>query len=224
MASQIVELQNEFPCPTEKNVFLSNYKNKESFVVALSKQLELHGFKVHLCPSDADTTTIRVAFDYVDRTPVTVYSDDTDVLCSLVHHAIQHDCLDIFVTNITIEKNCQQKQFYRIRDIAAEVNIIVLKYLLFTHALIGCNTTSAIHKFGKISIFGKLKSSSLRSIANVFYEDDVSPDKNGRALIRFFKLLNSSTYNLPQIWTQTYEEMVMSIHSYIDPALLPSSP
>ena len=85
--SQTVEIHDQHPCPAERKVFLSNYTNKKHFVMALSKKLELDGFKVVLCPSDADTTIVKVALDFADGTPVTVYSDDTDVLCLLVHHA-----------------------------------------------------------------------------------------------------------------------------------------
>ncbi|CAK8688755.1 unnamed protein product [Clavelina lepadiformis] len=137
---------------------------------------------------------------------------------------MHRDYPDIFLTNITRGKNCQQRQCYRVRDIIAKVDVIVLEYLLFAHAFTGCDTTSAVHKFGKISVFEKLKSSSLRNVADVFYEDDVSPDQVGRASIRFFELLNSSTYTLSQIRKQKYEEMVMSNRSHVDPALLPPSP
>ena len=51
--------------------------------MALATKLELDRFEV-LCPCDADTTI--VALDSANGTPATVYSDDTDVLCLLVHH------------------------------------------------------------------------------------------------------------------------------------------
>ena len=99
-----------------------------------------------------------------------------------------------------------------------------MAYLLFAHAFTGCDTTSAVHKFGKISIFGKLKSKKLKTVAARFYEDDLSPDEIGSALIRFFELLHSPSHNLKQIRKHAYEEMIMSNRAHIDPALLPPSP
>ena len=149
--SQTVEIHDQYHCPSERKVFLSNYTNKENFVVALATKLELDGFEVVLCPCDADTTLVKVALDSANGTPVTVYSYDTDVLCLSVHHVkVSTNPPDIFVTNMTRAKN-SQRLCYRIEDLISELDDMVLSYLLFSHAFTGCDTTSAVHKFGKTS-------------------------------------------------------------------------
>ena len=65
--------------------FLTNYTNKQNFVNLLAYKLELHGFKVLLYPSDADTTTAKTSLQVQDK-PVIVLANDTDVLCLFSHH------------------------------------------------------------------------------------------------------------------------------------------
>ena len=90
-----------------------------------------------MCPCDADTTIIKVALDSANGTPVTVYSDVTDVLCLLVHHVkVSTNPPDIFITNMTRAKN-SQRLCYRIEDLISELDDMVLSYLLFTHAFTG---------------------------------------------------------------------------------------
>ena len=59
-------------CTTDRNKFLTKYTNKENFVAALAAKLEANVIKVVLCPSDAETTIVRVAMEYENR-PVTVF-------------------------------------------------------------------------------------------------------------------------------------------------------
>ena len=119
-------------------------------------------------------------------------------------------------------KNNHPRARYTIEDIINKIDGGVLEYLLFAHAFTGCDTTSAIHRFGKLSIFKKLQSSSeLKNIANKFHEDSVLPDDIGNAMICFFEQMHSSIDKFPQIRKNKYDEMVLSKRSHIDPALLP---
>ena len=96
-------------------------------------------------------------------------------------------------------------------------------YCLFAHAFTGCDTMSAIHMFGKTTIFKKIHSPTLRNIALPFYEPH-TPDDNGDKAIRFFELLHSSLSSLPLMMKSKYEQMVSSNRTNIDPSLLPPSP
>ena len=55
------------PCPADRNTFFSKYPNKEAFVKFLGAKLELLGFDIIQCPSDADTTIAKV-----DDKPVSI--------------------------------------------------------------------------------------------------------------------------------------------------------
>ena len=222
--SHTVEIHDLHHCPAERKTFLSNYLNKEKFVIALARKLELAGFKVVLCPNDADTTLIKVVLNSNSVIPATVYSGDTDVLCLLVHHKrMDTNSPDIFLTNMTTSKKTH-RQCYRIQDIINELDDIVLTNLLFCHAFRGCDTTSAIHNFGKISIFTQLKSKKLKTAAAIFYCDNLSPEEIGSVSIQFFELMHSATRNLKQIRKHKYEEIISSNRTHIDPAILPPSP
>ena len=69
-------------------------------------------------------------------------------------------------------------------DIIQNTEQLVLQYFLFAHALVRCDTTSAIHKFGETPIFEILQNSIvLNHIANRFYEGNRSPDDTGNRSI-----------------------------------------
>ena len=76
---------------------------------------------------------------------------------------------NIYLSNMTRQKD-QACNCYSISEIVSQDRLkSVLSYLLFAHAFTGCDTTSAIHKFGKNTIFRKLESSKpLRSIGDIF--------------------------------------------------------
>ena len=76
--SNTVEIKDIHPCPADRNAFLSNYANKEAFVKFLGSKLELLGFNVIQCLSDADTAIVKIALNSNDDKPVTIYLDDTD--------------------------------------------------------------------------------------------------------------------------------------------------
>ena len=143
--------------PTDRNNFLTIYGNKGSFVKSLAIELRKIGFQVFECPSDADTTIVKVAIDIAKSKNVTVYSDDTDVLCLLAHHCFHLPALkSIYLSNMTRRKNQNQaRNCYSISEIVSLDKLkTALPYLLFAHAFTGCDTTSAIHKFRKTTIYG----------------------------------------------------------------------
>ena len=75
-----------------------------------------------------------------------------------------------------------------------------------------------------LTTFFSLEAKDLCNTANIFYDDDKSPDEIGNISNRFFQLLHSSTSNLQQIRKQKYQEMVNSDRAHIDPSVLPPSP
>ena len=63
--SNTVEIKDIHPCPADRNAFLSNYANKEAFKF-LGSKLELLGFNIIQCPSDADATIVKIALNSND--------------------------------------------------------------------------------------------------------------------------------------------------------------
>ena len=220
--SQDVDIKEENPCPANRKDFLGNYHNKQTFVKHLAKYLQCN-FKVIECPSDADTSIVKEALTMAKNSSVTVLSDDTDVLCLLIHHVAKDPSLKgIFLADMTRKKG-QQREYYKISEITNKCTQFS-QYLLFAHAFTGCDTTSAIHNFGKTAIFNKVKdSTTLKSIIHKFYEENF-PEEIGNATIRFFELLHSSSDSLSAIRKTKYEQIVLSNRANIDPSMLPPSP
>ena len=182
--SQDVDIKEDNLCPASRKDFLGNFQNKKHFVEHLASHLK-SSFKVIECPSDADTSIVKEALTMAKNSMVTVLSDDTDVLSFLVHHVSKDPSLkEIFLGDMTRKKG-QQRQYYRITDTTAKYRRFC-QYLLFAHAFTGCDTTSAIHNFGKTAIYQKIEASpALQSIIGQFYEE-TSPEEIGNATIRFF--------------------------------------
>ena len=131
----------------------------------MGSKLELLGFDIIQSPSDADTTIVKVALNSNDDKAVTIYSDDTDILCWLIYHSVQlPDTRDIYLINITCEKGIKQQECFNIKDIINNLDQSVIQYLLFAHAFTGCDTTFAIYKFSKIAIFRKIHDSNYLKI------------------------------------------------------------
>ena len=173
---------------------------------------------------DADTTIIKAALTVAKDSPVNVFADDTDILSLLIHHMANSFTYmyNIYITNVKKE---QRRECYNVTDILNALENHVIKYLLFAHAFTGCDTTSAIHNFGKTSIFKKLKDSvALRNIGDVFYEEFKAPEEISNACIHLFEKMCSPSDQLPQIRKRRYDEMVGADRARINPSQLPPSP
>ena len=173
---------------------------------------------------EADTTIIKTALAADKDSPVNVFADDTDVLLLLIHHMTNSstEIYNIYIINVKKE---QRRESYNVTDILNALENHVIKYLLFPHAFTGCDTTSAIHNFGKTSIFKKLKdSATLTNIEDVCYEEFKTPGKIDNACIHFYERIYSPSDQLPQTRKRRYDEMVRTDRPKIDPSLLPPSP
>ena len=108
-----------------RSTFFSNYTNKENFVKVLASHLEAN-FKIVQCPSDTDTSIVKEAMEAAEHSDVTVFSDDTDVLCLLVHH-IEKCPTDhnVYLTNVTQKKN-KQREYIRVKDVIEKLAIILM--------------------------------------------------------------------------------------------------
>ena len=167
---------------------------KENFITALSAIQEANIIKAVLCPSDADTTIVKVALEYENRS-VTIFADDTDILCLLLHHLyILRDHGDIYLKSMIHKNDTEVRSCYRIQGIIDASENVNVEYILFCHTFPGYDIISAIHMFGKTSILAKLKGSSkLRNIADQFYLEDMSVEDIRNATIYFFELLHSAS-------------------------------
>ena len=113
LMSHNVDIKDENSCPANRNTFFGNYHNKKNFVKALAANLKSK-FKVVECPSDTDTSIVKESLMAAKSSPVIVFSDDTDILCLLVHHVANDSSLhEIFLTDMTKKKG-KQRQYHRV--------------------------------------------------------------------------------------------------------------
>ena len=105
---------------------------------------------------DADTTIIEIALTIAKDSPVNVFANDTAIQSLLIHH-MTNSYTDMYNRYIINVKKEQRREYYNVTDILNTLENHVIKYLLFALAFTGCDATSAIHNFGKTSIFNNSK-------------------------------------------------------------------
>ena len=143
-ASLYVDIRPDAMLDVKKNVFLTNYKNKQSFVNKLSVSLQNAGIVTLAAEHDADRDVVSTALQKLPHSDVTIFGDDTDLIVLILHHhemvlqsghtLFYHSKSELWNMNEVIAK-LQGKKF--------------LSRILAVHALLGCDTTSRINGFGK---------------------------------------------------------------------------
>ena len=120
--------------------------------------------------SDADTQIVEAALKLKQENSdcnVQILADDTDILCLLLHHCYVESCNEIMIPSLTSTSLSKNKECYRVDDIICNHDIQTVKYILFSHAFSGSDTTSGIFNFGKKKIVKKIcQSEELRQEAD----------------------------------------------------------
>ena len=123
--SQTVEIRKGNSCPSNRSTFFSNYSNKENFVKALGSHLETN-FKIVQYPSDADTSVVKETMEGAEHSDITVFSDDTDVLCLLVHHNKILQLITMFTWQMWLERRISKENISEWRMWLKNLAIILL--------------------------------------------------------------------------------------------------
>ena len=164
--------------------FLSNEHNKSELISLITKFLRDDSQTVINCVGDADTKNVSTALDYAsgDRRTVAVVADDTDIAVMLLYHW-REDLSDVIIFQPCISKGWNMKlvshKVARVKD-----------YLLFIHAMSGCDTTSAPHGKGKISLMNLLhKSEMMKDISDTMNDVWADQTEIGIASIAAFTMM-----------------------------------
>ena len=213
---------DEMLTTVSQNQFLSNVKNKSRFIDGLIKKLRDSGITVHQSKGDADALIISTALNVPCEYNVIVVGTDVDLLVLMIQMGRSHHNLYFFkpghgkVTNKT----------YNITEIVLKLGDMC-RYILFLHAITGCDTTSAIYRQGKKKAFRVLKNSvHLQKCAATFNESTASKDMLVSAGEQFMLSLYSSaksTTSLDKHWHLSYLKSVARspIHKEMQLAALP---
>ena len=216
--SPFINLKADMQVDTNQQQFLSNKEKKTQFITLLSDSLSACGHCVIQSKGDADTLIVKAALDLAtSKKTTTVIADDTDILILLLHH-YRTAMSDIFLVS---ERSSSR---YNIRELIEQMHPIVLKHILFIHALGGCDSTSAIFGKGKTSILLKLQSSAEIQLLSCVFEDYSSSQLQiSQAGIRIFVIIYGGSENetLNRLRYVSYMNMLTKSFAAIQPAKLP---
>jgi hypothetical protein len=142
---------------TKKGEFLSNTQNKQRFIHMLGNRLETAGCDVHHAKGDADLLVVETAVACAEQINTVVIADDTDVLILLIHHAAHTKHNIWFQPNL--KKESKKAQWcWNIAAARRHLGSTVCSSILFSHAILGCDTTSRLYGIGKNKAVDKVKS------------------------------------------------------------------
>ena len=152
-----IRIVADSPIEIKKDKFLSNYKNKETFLDHLAKHLNTIGISTKMAKGDADVLIVSTAVEHLTRTTqkTVVVGNDVDLLVLILAHTPENQNLYYFkpgkgnVGNETYSPG-------------------ICNYILFIHAFSGCDTTLAIYNRGKIMVWNAFINSSNKDIATTF--------------------------------------------------------
>ena len=149
-----VLFDSQTPFKSNKDVFLTNARNKQRFINLLGQNLENSGCDVLHAKGDADLRIVQTAIALSSTKSVFVVGSDTDLLVLLTH------CCNTSLYDIYFGDNSKAELKCKIWDIKKTRNVIgndVADLLPAIHALTGCDTTSRMFGVGKAAALKKLK-------------------------------------------------------------------
>ena len=191
-----------------QEVLLANERNKNQFILLLSRYLRDDGQIVHHSTGDADMMITECALQYaVQGHEVNVVVDDTDVLVLLMYHWKQN-MADIYF----LSKAGKKLKIWRISDLVGQAGPMVTSHL-FLHAWSGCDTTSATFGQGKVSFMKRLKQSEeVQIISQLMMDPAATAEQIGEVGVRLFVIVygGKKADSLNTLRYVKYMEMVAS--------------
>ena len=158
----------------KKDVFLSNPENKQRFINFLGEQLQLSGCTVIHSSGDADLEIAQAAEESSKSIKTVLVGDDTDLLVVLCHY-VDMSAHDLFFIPQPKPRSNTRK-VWNIKETVSALGPEICTNILFLDAILGCDTTSALHGIGKGQALKKIKMDAVfRDQASVFSIKDWHP-------------------------------------------------
>ena len=209
----------------KKDLFLSNYKNKQQFLYLLGVHLSNAGCTVHHSTGDADCLIVQKSIESAQTKPTVLVADDTDLLCLLLHHA--HGSLKQLIF-APAPKSTSKKppRIWDIQHARSQIGADLCKDILFLHALSGCDTTSRLYGIGKGKFVTKyLSDDAFKNAAATFYDSAASNEHILLAGENTVKLMydaaNVTTTTLNKLRCQKFHLKVATSSTYVQSKSLP---
>ena len=221
-AHQAVKLATGTQFVGKRDDFLSNPQNKNSIIRLIMHQLRQHGCYALQAEGDADVEIVKSAVASSLHSSTTLIGEDTDLLVLLLHHVQPSGGHQLYFRSDKLAKTVKVHDIRSIREIMGTDNC---KFLLFLHALTGCDTTSRIFGIGKQSTFQRLMkdSSPLRSCAVAFctpHQPHTVIEKSGKeAMMTLFG--GKEPDSLTSLRHKLLSTKIVSAKSFVKPDKLP---
>ena len=134
--------------PKNKQQFIANTHNKSRFISMLCEKLTTANIVVKQAGNDADVLIIETAIEQFNATNTTiVVGEDVDLLILLTARTPFDKTVYFFKPG----KAHEQSKIYSSKSLSAYPKC--QNHILFLHAITGCDTTSAMFRRGKTSVF-----------------------------------------------------------------------
>ena len=146
-----------------------------------------------IAEGDADPEIVRVALGKLKPpNKVTVVASDSDILIMLIARTPVDTNLSVLVPNV----GSHAAKLYNISRIQTKIGSMK-NLVLFTHAVTGCDTTSALYSKGKKKSWALLnKNANVQKSLTIFNRTGVYPDEIVLAGEQFLLILyNSQKYS-----------------------------
>lgn len=200
----------------KKQEFLSNDDNKHMLV----EGLKLAGFDVHNAQGDADVLIVQMAVTAALKQRTVLVGDDTDLLILLLHLYQQGE---LYFTSPK-KLPSSSHRFLNIEHARDVLGEDVSSNILFTHAMLGCDTTSRVFGVGKgVSLRLVRESDSFRVQASIFQKQSATKDEiaaaGERAMILIYK--GGETDSLNDLRLKRFYAKVTESKTAIHPHNLP---
>ncbi|KAI4490083.1 hypothetical protein M0804_004265 [Polistes exclamans] len=172
---------NEFmTVPESQQQFFTNINNKSRFISMLSNKLTAANIAVKQAKNDADVLIIETAIEKFDATNTTIIvGKDVDLLVLLTARTP----MDKIIYFLKPGRAQQRTEIYFSKSLSAYPKC--QNYILFLHAITGCDTSSVMYRRGKTSVFKLFEKNDLTNCAKVFTKIDSTPQTIITEGIRF---------------------------------------
>ncbi|KAI4476357.1 hypothetical protein M0804_013672 [Polistes exclamans] len=166
--------------PENQQQFFTNINNKSRFISMLSNKLTAANIAVKQAKNDADVLIIETAIEKCDATNTTiVVGEDVDLLVLLTARTP----MDKIIYFLKPGRAQQRTEIYSSKSLSAYPKC--QNYILFLHAITGCDTSSAMYRKGKTSVFKLFEKNDLTNCAKVFTKINSTPQTINTEGIRF---------------------------------------
>ena len=171
-----VRFTGDMICSMKKDVFLFNKTNKQRFITLLSSHLQQTGIVVVNAEADANVQVSQTAIDSAASNETVLVGDDTDLLILLCCNSKSTNC-ELYFRPEPKSNSQRAARCWNIKQVQRVLGDQICDNLLFTHALLGCDTTSRVFGIGKPVVLKKLRSNTFfREQAAVFQDPDATPE------------------------------------------------